>query len=141
MLGLNNSGLIRPILDLGYFEAQWEFTDSYFKKKDFENALILIKDLKKLKTSDFPDETEAVQQIKQLAREMEESIKEQKQFSKILGTAAKDTSKMRPEQLYNSALLLMEMDKEKAKALFQKAADQGMVAARKKLAELNKSLK
>lgn len=132
---------IQCSFDLGYFEAQWEFAESFFKKKDDENALKLIKVLKKLKASDFPDETEAVHQVKQLAKEMEENIEERQRHSEMLRLVEQDTSKLRPEQIYNSALLLLEKDEEKAKDLLKKAADQGLVAARKKLSELRGNAK
>lgn len=128
-------------LELGYFAALWERASISFENKDFEHALQLVKDLKKIKGTDFPEEDEALGDIKQQAREMEAHIKEQQKLTRGLELAQKDMGSLKPVQLYNLAMEILDSDLMKAKQFLKMASDKGLVQASKKLADLNKTSK
>lgn len=119
-----------------YFQAQWDMAQLAFDIEDYDQALNYIQLIKRTKKSDFYDEEESVQEIKVLAQELEEKIEDAKKKTKIIESMPDDLESLKPEQIYNNALLILDSDKNKARELLKRAADAGLVAARKKLAEL-----
>lgn len=124
---------LKKAVEFGYFEALWLAAKEAFETRQYKTALALVEKVLGATPKD-DDDTEAVAEIKALAEEMKEKLRE---ISKLIKVIA-NPDQFSPEELYSAGRLLYRAgDDENAAHLMQVAADRGLLAAKKFLSEKN----